>query len=100
MYQAISRHDQLAFYEIYCYSLSHVQDEWTEKFVAASHKFVKLKGLNESRGGKPVAQDELDILVDLSTHTHGAAEGILANEARRGCNHAYRQRRRGGMRCD
>ena len=77
MYQAISRHDTSRF-EICCYSLSHVQDEWTDNFVAASHKFVKLKGLDDVAAAKLIAQDELDILVDLSSHTQGAAPGILA----------------------
>jgi len=77
MYQAISRHDASRF-EVYCYSISHVQDEWTEKFVAASHKFVKLKALDEVAAAKLITQDELDILVDLSTHTQGASPGILA----------------------
>jgi predicted O-linked N-acetylglucosamine transferase (SPINDLY family) len=77
MYQAISRHDTSRF-EVYCYSLSHVQDEWTDRFVAASHKFVKLKALDEVAAANLIAQDELDILVDLSSHTHGGSPGILA----------------------
>ncbi|OGT03409.1 MAG: hypothetical protein A3F73_12590 [Gallionellales bacterium RIFCSPLOWO2_12_FULL_59_22] len=77
IYQAISRHDTSRF-EVYCYSLSHVQDEWTDKFVAASHKFVRLKTLDDVAAAELIAQDELDILVDLSTHTQGAAPGILA----------------------
>lgn len=77
MYQAINRHDASRF-EIYCYSLSHVQDEWTDRFIAASHKFVKLKALDDVAAASLIAQDELDILVDLSTHTQGASPGILA----------------------
>lgn len=77
MYQAISRHDRSRF-EIYCYSTSHVQDEWTDRFAAASHKFVKLKALDSVAAANLIAQDELDILVDLSSHTQGASPGILA----------------------
>lgn len=77
MYQAICRHDTSRF-EVYCYSLSHVQDEWTDKFVAASHKFVKLKALDDIAAANRIAQDELDILVDLSSHTQGGSPGILA----------------------
>ena len=76
IYQAVSRHDASRF-EVYCYSLSHVQDPWTEKFVAASHKFVSLKGLDDVTAARLIAQDELDILVDLSSHTQGASPGIL-----------------------
>ncbi len=77
MYQEICRHDASRF-EIYCYSLSHVQDEWTGKFMATSHKFVKLKALDDVAAANLIAQDELDILVDLSSHTQGASPGILA----------------------
>ena len=77
IYQAISRHDMSRF-EIFCYSLSHVQDEWTDKFVAVSHKFVNLKALDDVAAANLIAQDELDILVDLSSHTQGASPGILA----------------------
>jgi len=77
LYQVISRHDTSRF-EVYCYSLSHVQDEWTGRFVAASHKFVKLKTLDDVAAASLIAQDELDILVDLSSHTQGASPGILA----------------------
>lgn len=77
MYQVICRHDPSCF-EVYCYSLSSVEDEWTQKFVAASHKFTKIKSLDDVAAANLIAQDELDILVDLSSHTQGASPGILA----------------------
>ncbi|MDP2827015.1 MAG: tetratricopeptide repeat protein [Sulfuricellaceae bacterium] len=77
VYQFINRHDQSVF-EIYCYSLSAVRDAWTQKFVEASHKFVSLHGLDDVAATHRIAEDELDILVDLSTHTRGASTGVLA----------------------
>ena len=77
MWEVVARHDHSRF-EIFCYSLSAREDAWTEKFRAASHKFVRLDGLEERAAAERVAADELDILVDLSTHTKGAMPGILA----------------------
>lgn len=77
MYPVISRHNPANF-EIYCYSLADQEDDWTGKFREVSHKFVDLKGMDELRAAKLIAQDNLDILVDLSTHTKGAKTEILA----------------------
>jgi predicted O-linked N-acetylglucosamine transferase (SPINDLY family) len=77
MWEVVARHNPSRF-EIFCYSLSAREDAWTEKFRAASHKFVRLDGLEPRAAAERVAVDELDILVDLSTHTKGAMPGILA----------------------
>jgi protein O-GlcNAc transferase len=77
MYQAISRHDRNEF-EVHCYSLSPQQDAWTENFRAVSDQFVDLANLDPHRAAARIAESSLDILVDLSTHTRGAVEAILA----------------------
>ena len=77
MYPVISRHNRDAF-EIYCYSLAGREDDWTRKFREASHKFANLHGMDELQAAQSIAQDKLDILVDLSTHTKGAKPEILA----------------------
>lgn len=77
IYEVIGRHDASQF-EIHCYSLDRRQDAWTQKIQASSHKFVRLHGLGESIAAERIAEDDLDILVDLSTHTKGAMPGILA----------------------
>ncbi len=77
MYQAISRHDTEQF-EVYCYSLSPQEDAWTERYRTCSHKFVSLANIDAHQAAHLIAQDNLDILVDLSTHTKGALPAILA----------------------
>ena len=77
MYQTISRHDRNQF-AVHCYSLSARQDAWTENFRAVSDRFVDLANLDPRRAALRIAEDNLDILVDLSTHTQGAVEAILA----------------------
>jgi predicted O-linked N-acetylglucosamine transferase (SPINDLY family) len=77
IYQAISRHDTGQF-EVYCYSLSAQQDAWTEHFRACSHQFVGIANLDALSAANRIAEDNLDILVDLSTHTKGSLPAILA----------------------
>lgn len=77
MWEIVSRHNHSRF-EIYCYSRTVREDGWTEKYRNASHKFVSLNGLEERAAAHRIAADELDILVDLSTHTRDAMPGILA----------------------
>ena len=77
IYQAISRHDTGQF-EVYCYSLSMQQDAWTESFRAISHQFVNLANLDPRSAAQRIAEDRLDILVDLSSHTKGGKPEILA----------------------
>jgi predicted O-linked N-acetylglucosamine transferase (SPINDLY family) len=77
MYQAISRHDTGQF-EVCCYSLSPQQDAWTERFRAISHQFVSLSNLDAQSAAQRIAADNLDILIDLSTHTKGGLPAILA----------------------
>ncbi|CAH1208636.1 Protein O-GlcNAc transferase [Candidatus Nitrotoga sp. BS] len=82
IYQAISRHDTEQF-EVYCYSLSSQQDAWTERFRARSHQFVGIANLDALSAANRIAEDNLDILVDLSTHTKGSLPAILAHKPAR-----------------
>jgi protein O-GlcNAc transferase len=77
MYQAISRHDRNEF-EVHCYAPSPRQDAWTENFRAVSDQLVDLANFDPHSAAVRIAEDNLDILVDLSTHTKGAVEAILA----------------------
>ncbi|MES2932283.1 MAG: tetratricopeptide repeat protein, partial [Pseudomonadota bacterium] len=77
MYQTISRHDKQEF-EVICYSLSQRQDVWTERYRSVSNKFTSLAGFDAESAAQKIAEDNLDILVDLSTHTQGAMPAILA----------------------
>ncbi|HEY3179796.1 MAG TPA: tetratricopeptide repeat protein [Casimicrobiaceae bacterium] len=77
MWQAVRCHDRERF-AISFYSLSTDRDEWTRRFEATSDRFEVLAGLGERQAAERIAADDLDVLVDLSTHTKGARPGILA----------------------
>ena len=77
MWQAVRHHDRERF-AISLYSLSADRDEWTRRFETASDRFEVIAGLGERQAAERIAEDDLDVLVDLSTHTKGARPGILA----------------------
>jgi protein O-GlcNAc transferase len=77
MYPAIERHDRSRF-DLFFYSLSAESDEWTERYRALADHFEVIADLSESDAAKRIAADDLDILVDLASHTHNAKPGILA----------------------
>ena len=77
IWQAIAHHDKARF-ELYFYSLSKESDEWTERFRSVADHFEVLASQGERAAATQIAKSDLDILVDLSTHTKGAKPGILA----------------------
>ncbi len=77
MWQAIAHHDKSRF-ELYFYSLAKESDEWTRRFQSVADRFEVVASRHERAAATRIAKDDLDILVDLSTHTKGAKPGILA----------------------
>ena len=77
IWQAIAHHDKSRF-ELFFYSLSKESDEWTERFRGIADRFEVVASRHERAAATRIAKDDLDILVDLSTHTKGAKPGILA----------------------
>ena len=77
MWQAVAHHDRDRF-DLYFYSMSRERDEWTERFAGAGKRFDVIAALDDAEAAQRIADDDLDMLVDLSTHTRGARPGILA----------------------
>ncbi|HTR58099.1 MAG TPA: tetratricopeptide repeat protein [Casimicrobiaceae bacterium] len=77
MWPAIERHDRERF-ELFFYSLSAESDDWTARYRGLSEHFAVIADLSESEAARRIAADEIDLLVDLGTHTAGAKPGILA----------------------
>ncbi len=82
IWQAIAHHDRESF-ELYFYSASPVSDEWTERFLGVATRFENVAALDDHAAVALIDDDDLDILVDLSTHTRGARPGILARKPAR-----------------
>jgi len=77
MWSALQHHARERF-ELYFYSLSTASDEWTERYRGLAQRFEVVANLTERKAAERIAADDLDILVDLGTHTHGSKPGILA----------------------
>ncbi len=77
IWQAVQHHDRSRF-ALHFYSLSNVRDEWTERFAGIADRFEVLADRPEREAALAIAEADLDLLVDLSTHTQGAKPGILA----------------------
>ncbi len=77
VWQAVEHHDRSRF-ELHFYSLSRERDEWTERFARLAERFEVVADLSEREAARRIAAADLDLLVDLSTHTRGAKPGILA----------------------
>ena len=77
MWQAIQHHDREKF-ALFFYSTTAARDAWTEKFEGIADRFDVVAKLGDAEAAELIAGDDLDLLVDLSTHTKGARPGILA----------------------
>ena len=77
MWSALEHSDRSRF-ELSFYSLSEAEDDWTARFRSLGDRYEVIAGLDERAAAERIAISDLDILVDLSTHTKGAKPGILA----------------------
>jgi predicted O-linked N-acetylglucosamine transferase (SPINDLY family) len=82
MWQAIAHHDAAAF-ELYFYANQTERDAWSDRFAEVGKRFVPIAGMDDRAAVEVLAADDLDLLVDLSTHTRGARPGILARKPAR-----------------
>jgi len=76
-WQEVQHHDRARF-ALHFYSLSNDRDEWTQRFESIADAFVVLADASEREAAMRIREDDLDLLIDLSTHTKGARPGILA----------------------
>jgi predicted O-linked N-acetylglucosamine transferase (SPINDLY family) len=77
MLAALRHHDRERF-DIAGYATVDARDGWTRRFEAVFSRFVPVAGLSDRAAAQRIAEDDLDLLVDLSTHTKGARPAILA----------------------
>jgi predicted O-linked N-acetylglucosamine transferase (SPINDLY family) len=75
--EILSRHDRAAF-EVFGFSLSLREDEWTVRIRSQCDHYEVVSGLPERAAAEAIARHRLDLLVDLSTHTKGSRPAILA----------------------
>ncbi len=82
MWEAIRHHDHERF-ELFGYAATDAHDAWTDRFRSGFAHFDTVASLPDNDAARRIAVDDLDVLVDLSTHTKGARPGILARKPAR-----------------
>ncbi|MCM2328486.1 MAG: tetratricopeptide repeat protein [Lysobacter sp.] len=75
--EILAGHDRAAF-EVFGFSLSLQEDDWTGRIRAHCDHYEVVAGLGERAAAEAIARHGLDLLVDLSTHTKGSRPAILA----------------------
>ncbi len=73
----IGSHDRNKF-EVFGFALNQAQDETTNFFISAFDQLHTLASLNHTAAAKVIAEQGIDILVDLAGHTKGGRLEILA----------------------
>jgi len=82
MLEVLERHDRARF-DIFAYATTDARDDWTRRFASAVTSFESLGALTDADAASRVGNDDLDVLIDLSTHTKGARPAILARKPAR-----------------
>lgn len=79
MLEVFQRHDRSRF-EIHAYSLAETgfDDAVTARFKGLSDSFVAVAGLSDAQAARRIAEDDLDLLVDLGGHAAYARPAIMA----------------------
>jgi predicted O-linked N-acetylglucosamine transferase (SPINDLY family) len=75
----LERHDRANF-EIYCYFNSRRPDSVTERFKHGCNVWRDVANLSDEDVASRVRSDAIDILVDLSAHTHGSRLLVFARK--------------------
>jgi predicted O-linked N-acetylglucosamine transferase (SPINDLY family) len=82
MFEAVRHHDRERF-DVFGYATTSARDEWTNRFAAQFVRMASVGALSDHDAAQAIATDDLDVLVDLSTHTKGARPGIVARKPAR-----------------
>ena len=77
LFEALRHHDRDRF-DVFGYATNDSRDEWTERYQPLFTRLAGVDAMSDAEAARRIADDDLDVLVDLSTHTKGARPGILA----------------------
>jgi predicted O-linked N-acetylglucosamine transferase (SPINDLY family) len=72
----IAAHDP-ANTEVYCYANSTVRDALTEQITAHATRFLDVTALSDEELSHTIADDGIDVLIDLAGHTRDSRVGVL-----------------------
>ena len=70
-------HDRNSF-EVVCYDNTREPDALNQELRAHAHAWREIHGMEDDRVAELIVRDEIDVLVDLSGHTHGNRLAVFA----------------------
>lgn len=82
MWEALRHHDRQRF-EVFGYATSDARDAWTERYAGIFEYLETVDAMSDDVAAQRIADDDLDVLIDLSTHTKGSRPGVLARKPAR-----------------
>jgi predicted O-linked N-acetylglucosamine transferase (SPINDLY family) len=77
--QILAWYDRASF-ATYCYSNNEYRDQVTRSIHQSCDQWRSIADLDDEAVAKLIRQDEIDILVDLSTHTKGSRLSVFARK--------------------
>jgi predicted O-linked N-acetylglucosamine transferase (SPINDLY family) len=78
MLEVLSRHDRdRVAVHAYSLALRELEDALTDKIRDCCASFVRLEGMENAAAARRIAEDRLDLLVDLMSHSGRSRPGIL-----------------------
>jgi protein O-GlcNAc transferase len=78
--EPLLRHHDRSAIEVHCYYNHATSDEITERFIGLSDRWHVIASLDDATVAKQIADDGIDILVDLAGHTQGGRLGVFARK--------------------
>ena len=75
----LRKHDHARF-EIFCYSDVHQEDDFTEQLRRFTDRWCVTEKMTDAELAKQVAEDKIDILVDLNMNMKGTRLGVFARK--------------------
>jgi predicted O-linked N-acetylglucosamine transferase (SPINDLY family) len=76
--ETVLAHHEKRHFEIFCYSDVVVADATTARLRSYADRWVDLAGLSDERTARRIADDGIDVLVDLAGHTAGNRLRVFA----------------------
>lgn len=74
------RHHDRRQFQLYCYARLNRRDELTHGFAACCDHWCDITGIGDEKVARMIAEDEIDILVDLAMHLSDNVLPILARK--------------------
>jgi predicted O-linked N-acetylglucosamine transferase (SPINDLY family) len=78
--EPLLRHHDSRKVEVHCYYSHNARDEITERFISLAERWHSIAALDDTAVAQQIADDGIDILVDLAGHTTGGRLGVFARK--------------------